>query len=108
MKRLRDVHSTGGRRSQESKLKRRKKSHRSSSPSYSSPMDQRGQSGRSLRRSTGDLEFILQNFVEMRFRMENLEEKLNTMEYILKNIERVVESRNALGEEKKNKSCIIM
>ena len=108
-----------------SKYKRRKKSHRSSPIRYSSPTEQRVQTGGRSRRSTGDVDLILSNFRELLFRFEEIEEKLNSIQYQLRNIERFVanitsvqdnlkniqrcvENEKPLQQEKRSQLCILM
>ena len=85
-----------------SDCKRRKMSHRSSPIRYSSPTEQRGVAGGRSKSTTGNVECISNKFLEMRFRAANIEEKLNTVQYQLKNIERLVENLNSVQDQLKN------
>ena len=108
-KRKREDDSAGDRGySRQSEYKRRKRSHRTSPMYCSSPTQHGGITGGRNRSRTGDVECILKEFVELKYRVENIEEKLNSVQYMLKNIERFVENRKLLPKEKKSQLCIIM
>ena len=103
MKRYREGDSTGARRSpRESDSKRRKNSHRSSPVRYSSSTEYNGVTGGISSSRTGDVECILDKFLELRYRFDNIEEKLNSLQYQLKNIERLVENMNSVADQFKN------
>ena len=108
MKRNREE-STGGRWSPNASENKRRKRYQKSSPTrFSSPREQRIVPGGRSRSTTGDLDVILQQFVELRFRIENIEEKLSVIQYQLKNIERFFDNRKPLEQEKSSQSCLIM
>ena len=48
------------------------------------------------------MECIVNKFLELRYRFENIEEKLNSLQYQLKNIERLVENMNSVADQFKN------
>ena len=103
MKRSREGNSTGARRSpRESDTKRRKSSHRSSPVWYSSSTEYNGVTGGISSSKTGDVECILNKFQALRYRIDNIEEKLNSLQYQLKNIERLVENMNSVADQFKN------
>ena len=109
MKHKRDTESTGGRWSPKEYEYKRRKRYRTSSPSrYSSPREQRVVPGGSSSSTTGGVVVNLHELVELRFRIENIEEMLRGMQYQLKNIERFLDNCKLLEDEKSSQSCSIM
>ena len=103
MKRYREGDSTGARRSpRESDSKRRKNSHRSSPVRYSSSTEYNGVTGGISSSRTGDVECILKKLQELRDRFENIQEKLNSFQYQLKNIENMLENMISVADQFKN------
>ena len=108
MKRKRDTESTRGSWSPKESDYKRTKRYDKSSPSRYSPRDQRVVPGGRSRSNTADLEVILQQLSELRFIIENMGDKLTVLQYQLKNIERFVDNRKPVEQEKSSQLCSLM